>query len=288
MKKFFLCSACLVLLTSCQAMKHFNPLPYKESVEVREKVDLTSQYNPTPCFDRTGYVYHYIKSNQDDSLPADVWIYYTSPYHSESFKIYPMSKIQGFLDCVVANYNPSTFQAKTLEGKRVRKNGKIQDGIVGTLDNYERKVIMGKKEMVNEIGIQPCYDINFDLTDMNSMLPFLKDNKKDFSFGLTNVRKDSLLAQPSFLYLGELKASYIGVEEYKGKTCSVYSLVLQNFEELDGKMYIDTLTNDLVEVNTKLCGNPFYKNFKFTLIDKQRTTEEEWLTFMRIHAKEKL
>ena len=277
------------LFTSCQAMKHFAPLPYKENVEVTTHVDKTNQYEiKEDSYDRTGYVYHYIKSNQDDSFQADVWIYYPDSLHSESFKIYPISKVQGFLDCVCATYDKDTFMIKEIEGKRVKKNGKILGGIKGIYNGYNRKVVMGKKELSNEIGILPTYDINFDLTDLNSMLPFLKDNKKDFSFGLTNVKKEHFLGSPSFLYLGELKCEYLGEEEYKNQSCSVFSMKLQNFEDLDGKLYVNTENNDLVEINTKLCGNPFYDSFKFTLLDKKKTTREEWTSFMQKHAKEKL
>ena len=291
MKKviIFLCVMVSVgLLSSCQAIKHFESLPYKESVEIKEKRDLRHFFNPSVINDRSGYVYHYIKSNQDDSFAADVWIYYPDKTHSESFKIYPVSKLQGFLDCICASYDLENYQISEIQAKMVKKNGKIENGILGIYKPYKRNIKMGKKEFANEFDIIPTFDINFDLTDMNSMLPYLIDARKDFSFGLTNVNKASLLAGPQFLYLGELKCSYLQDETYKDKDCSVFSMSLENFEELDGKLYVENGTNDLVEINTQLSGNPFYQSFKLTLLDKKQITIDEWISFMKEKAKEEL
>lgn len=280
----------LLMFTNCAIFTNFHKLPYKNSVPVTKHENLTSQFEINNSnYDRTGLVYHYIKSNQDDSFATDVWIYYPDKFHSESFKIYPISKYQGFLDCICATYDKESFQFKEIDGKGVYKNGKIKSITTGTKKDFIRKTKIGNKTITTELGIAPCYDINFDLTDMNSMLPFLKDNKKDFTFGMTNIKKESALGAVDILYLGKAVCHFQEEKVYKGKNCSVFSLVLQNFEDLDGKVYIDTKTNDLIEINTKLCGNPFFESFKFTLKEEpKKMTREEWTSFMKAKAKKAL
>ena len=277
-----------IFLSSCVAIKNFHKLPYEESIVFTEQEDLTSQFARSPQnYDRTGYVYHYIKSNQDDSFATDVWIYYPDQFHSESFKIYPVSKTQGFLDCICATYDEENFQLKEIDGKGVYKNGKIKSITTGSKDKFVRKTKIGKKEIVTNLGIIPCYDINFDLADLNSMIPFLKENDKDFAFGLTNIKRKSILGPVDILYLGKVSCTFEKQIVENGQNLNVFDIKLQNFEDLDGKIFINSQNNDVVEINTKLCGNPFFDSFKFKLIEKYKiSSRAEWDEFMKTKARE--
>lgn len=278
------------LFTSCVAIKNFHKLPYQESVVFTEQEDLTSQFKiSNKSYDRSGYVYHYIKSNQDDSFATDVWIYYPDQFHSESFKIYPVSKTQGFLDCICATYDKDNFQLKEIDAKGIYKNGKIKTLNSLYQEKFLRKTKIGKKEIVTDLGICPTFDINFDFTDMNSMIPFLQVNDKDFEFGLTNIKRNSIFGPIDILYLGKVSCKFEEKVVQNSQSLNVFDIKLQNFEHLEGKLYINSQNNDIVEMNTKLCGNPFFDSFKLKLIDKYKiNSREEWEEFMRGKAKENL
>ena len=278
------------LFSSCVAMKNFHKLPYQESVVFTEQEDLTSQFELSDkSYNRSGFVYHYIKSNQDDSFATDVWIYYPDQFHSESFKIYPVSKTQGFLDCICATYDKDNFQLKEIDAKGVYKDGKIKSLNSLYQEKFLRKTKIGKKETITNLGICPTFDINFDLTDMNSMIPFLKENDKNFQFGLTNIKRNSILGPIDILYLGKVSCTFEEKIVQNSQNLNVFDIKLQNFEEFDGKIFINSQNNDIVEINTKLCGNPFFDSFKLKLVEKYKISSRgEWEEFMRGKAAEVL
>lgn len=290
-KSLFLFISIIILIsffTGCVALQRFHKLPYQNNVTFKEQQNLTNQFEINKkSYDRSGYVYHYIKSNQDDSFATDVWIYYPDQFHSESFKIYPISKTQGFLDCICASYDKNNFQIKEIDGKAVYKNGKIKSITTGFYDNYKRTTMIGKKEIITYLGIIPSFDINFDLTDLNSMLPFLKENNKDFEFGFTNIKRNSILGPIDVLYLGKVTCGFKGNIVKNNQKLNIFDIKLQNFENLDGKIYINSSNNDVIEINTKLCGNPFFDSFKFKLIEKNKiSSRKEWEDFMKKKAAE--
>lgn len=88
-----------VLLVVCTHFYHL--LPYG-AIEFTERIDCTDQFSQEAVCDRTGWVYHYIKSDIKGNDRADVWVYYPDMYHSESFKIYKFAKLQKATDLVCA------------------------------------------------------------------------------------------------------------------------------------------------------------------------------------------
>ena len=131
--------------------------------------------------------------------------------------------------------------------------------------------------------------MNFDLADMNSMIPFLKENDKSFEFGLTNIKRNSILGPIEILYLGKVSCKFEEKIVKNSQNLNVFDIKLQNFEHLDGKIFLNSENNDIVEINTKLCGNPFFDSFKFKLVEKYKISSRgEWEEFMRGKAAEVL
>ena len=261
------------------------PLPYKRDANPYPVINLTDQFDinvvsENPSLDRTNHLYHYIKSNQDGSNSADVWIYYPEAFKSESFKIYKQSGSN--LDLVCSEYDDN-FQSSKLTAYFIDKNANLYVNAEAVMEN-EIVHLNYRGKLTDDVynGIIPSYNINFDLADMISMFPYLKNKQTDFSFGLNNVYFPNRFSYIKLMlgvekkiemYVGKVVCYYKGEELHNNFECYVYDLVVDGYEYLDGKIYVDVNDYSVVEINTKNVGNPGFNSFKFELIEKAVMTE---------------
>ena len=292
MKKSLFVLSLLVLIIPAFAQKYtITPLPYKEDAKFTNVQDLTDQFDyallkTDSKTDRTNKVFHYIKSNQDGSNAADIWVFYPNPYRSESFKIYQQTKDD--FDLVCADYD-SNFQAHQMIGYLINRKYKRTENAVSQLDDNIIHLSVGNKKKDDVVnGIIPSYNLNFDFTDLNSMIPFLKNKEADFTFGFNNlyVPSKAVIAKSSVgligkveMYVGKTVCRYTGKVTYKNRECFVYDIIVEGYENLSGKIYVDTSDYTVVEINTEHCGNPLFTSFKFSLVEEFTLTPEEWQTF---------
>ena len=299
MKKVFLFLISVLFVVPVFAQKYtITPLPYKDDAKFLQVQNLTDQFDyallkTDKQTDRTGKVFHYKKSNQDGSNADDVWIYYPNPYRSENFYIFQQDK--NTFSIVYADYDKN-YQSVKMISYAVDKKLKFTENAVSELNGNTITLKAGgkKKDDVTN-GIIPSYNLNFDFTDLNSMIPFLKNKEADFTFGFNNlyVPSKAVIAKASVgltsrieMYVGKTVCRYIGKSTYKGSECFVYNIVVEGYENLSGKIYVDTSDYSVVEINTQHFGNPLYDSFKFTLIEKTTMTAEEWKTFYEGKIKE--
>ena len=267
----------------------FIPLPYKNNVTVNQIENFCNFFSEEEVeigsiYDKTGTLYHYIKSNQDDSKPADIYVYYPTAVRSESYKLYPQTHSN--IDLVTCDFDLEHFQPKKMEAYFV--NGKYEVTKVCEAlytDNTVKTILKNEVKAPLKYGAMPLFNINIDFVDLITMIPFLKDKTKDFSFGMMNTncstRIDILksilgLNKQINMYVGKVDCKFIEESIYKSKKCYIFDLVVNGYENLDGKIYIDTENYDVIEINTKNCGNPNYKSFKFSLAEKNKISVNEW------------
>lgn len=269
----------LVLFTAVSC----NYLPYK-TPKFSETQDLTPQFNiHAASYDRTGYAYHYIKSDLKGKNPCKIWIYYPSPMRSESFKIYKFAKLQGATDLVCADYNSETFMPDIITAYLVKKDGKRETNAVTTYEGFTLTATYMKNTQTLTFGTIPSYFYNFDWADLISMIPCLINKQADFEAGFISPDNFSKIQ-----YQGKTKFNYTGQSVYKDFQCNVFNVVVQGLEEKKGTLYVDSQNSDVIEINMELPNNPNFNSFLFSFQSKEQMTLDEWNSFILEKTEETL
>jgi hypothetical protein len=250
------------------------PFTSQSFTETTSSLDLF-QYNSEAMADE-GVAYHYIKSNQDDSYSADEWNYIESPAHTESFKIYPFSRIQGKTDLVVADYNIEKYFTSNVTAYLISKNGDRNVNATTTSeDGIEYKFSFGNDSYSVTVGHVPSYNYNFDWCDFTFMYRHLINKESRFEIGVL-VPNSSI----KFIYAGKATIEYIDTRSFKDRNCRFYKVYGEAFGDKEGALYMDAESNFLVEINMPLKNNGNYNSFKYTLVDSIKMTKEEWNSFI--------
>lgn len=260
-----------------------NYLPYKTS-EFSETQDLTSQFNINAApYDRTGYAFHYIKSDLQGNNPCLVWIYYPSQLRSESFKIYKFAKLQAATDLVCADYNSETFMPDTITAYLVKKDGERVKNAVTEYEGFNLTATYMNNTETLKFGAIPSYFYNFDWADLNSMVPYRINKQSDFEAGFISPDNFSKIQ-----YQGKTKFSYTGQSVYKDVLCDIFNVVVQGLEEKKGTLYADSVNSDIIEINMELPNNPNFNSFLFSVQSKEQMTIDEWNAFIQTKTEEAL
>lgn len=280
-KNCYVCFLGLVLSMTIMGC-YFMPFEKSEFTKVSSTRNLFS-YDKRNLPD-LGTVYHYTKSNQNDSKMANVWIYLTSETHTESFKIYPGAKLQKATDLVIAEYDIDGFFTKELIGYLVSKTGERKSNAILSSTNGETYTVVYKDTNYTiEVGHLPTYNYNFDWCDCAFMYRHLIDKDSDFTIGVT--APDSSM---TFIYSGKAEFKYIETKEYKNIDCRCYEVSGEAFDKEKGYMYTNKTTGALVEIDMPVRNNPSYSSFKFSLVDEQQMSQNEWDAFILEKTKEAL
>ena len=231
-----------------------------------------------------GTVYHYTKANSDGSSMAKEWIYIESNTHTESFKIYPLVKLQKATDLVIADYDITDFYTKAINGYLVSSTGERKLNITTTSSNGKSYNVLYKKSSYDlSVGHFPSFNYNFDWCDFTFMYRHLIKKDADFSIGV--MVPDSSI---KLIYAGKADFKYLGIIEHNNVMCMQYEVSGQAFNNKKGFMYTDVPTGALIEIDMPVRNNGNYKSFKFVLVDSQQMTKIEWDAFILNKTKEAL
>jgi hypothetical protein len=266
------------MLSSCWVM------PFSEA-----QYDSTSSSTGSYTFDSKnitdiGTVYHYLKSNQDGSQEAQVWIYLASPTHTESFKIYPLTWLQGKTDLVIADYDLSLFYAKSVQAYLVGSDGKrtlnastnSSDGETFTVSYQGTTYSLG-------VGYTPAYNYNFDWCDFAFMYRHLRGKEKDFSIGVTVPNSNQIM-----VYAGKADITFNGYASHSAHYCRSYKISGEAFHGETGMLLTDSSTGALMLIDMPVKNNGNYSSFKLSFVDSFVCDEEGWDAFIAKKTKEAL
>ncbi len=250
-------------------------LPYTNYTFIKTE-NLTYQFDVAAAhYDKTGWAFHYLKTDRKDHFPCQEWIYYPSKDRSESFKIYKFSWIQRATDLVCADYSFKSFMPKVTKAYLITKDGKRRLNAVTDYSRYKMDITVNAKTQTTNLGSIPVYFYNFDWADLISMVPYLKKKHTNFCAGFVSL--NNTMKVP---YQGITKYNYMGQQVQNGTLCDVFDVIVYNLEDKEGKIFINSKNYDVVEINMELPDNPCFDSFKFTLLDKQQFTLEEWNKFI--------
>lgn len=231
-----------------------------------------------------GSVYHYAKTNSDDTNRSDVWIYVASDDSTESFKIYPLARLGNATDLVIAKYDNGRYFTKKMNAYKVLRSGERKlNAVCESLDGETYRVSAFGQTYEFRVGHLPSYNYNFDWCDMAFMFRHLSNKRKTFSIGV--IAPNSTLR---FGYSGKAVFQYVGERPLDSRDCEYYEVSGDPFRKDKGHLYVDRDMEIVRELNMPAPNTGSYNSFKFRLVDESVMTEKEWNDFITAKTNETL
>ena len=259
-----------ILLTACYSMP-FKAAAFTAPSDSRAdfRFDLANVAD-------VGTAYHYRKSNQDGSNAAEEWNYISSATHTESFKLYTFTKLQGRTDLVTADYDSAYFSTSNTNAYLVAPNGtRSLNFATQTSAGLDCMVGARDPKYAVKFGHVPSFNYNFDWCDFAFMYRHLVDKDASFEIGVSSITSDYRL-----IYAGMARLNYQGRQNYLGHDCRFYTVDGPAFAPNTGRLYVDAASNILVELNMSARNNPTFASFRYSLLDSFGATAQEWDAFI--------
>jgi hypothetical protein len=218
-----------------------------------------------------GYMFHYIKSNQDNTKRADVWLYYPQEDRSEYLEVNP---VLGRSEIISMEYSFSMFQAEKINQIDVKYSGyRSQIATIENIDYYTDQLTYREKQKYKvPFGVIPSFNYNYNWCELITMYRYLLDKNYDFSIGM--IAED--IDHSPIAYTGKIDFKYNGIDFVNNRQCRKYIISGEPFEKETGLLYTDYQSKDVVEIYAPKNNTLDYDNFKLVLIDKQAISNTEW------------
>jgi len=262
MKKFIFLIAILVALPSFAQVSKFR---YQS-----EKIEV-------------GTVYHYTKSNLDDTTPEYVTIFVAAKDRLEVYKTQDPGTRAGL---VIATMDWSNFMAKELESWAVTGvNARTLTAKMTYLASEKVAAVdlpaAQRPPEKTAIKFLPFHVYNFDLTSLNFAMRHLIQPQAGFTIGLA----DPNFAQegPLFFYRGEVDVIFAGEEQHNGVSCRKYKIDGEALNNRGGFIWVNKAKEYIEEAQLQLPDNPNWESFKLVLTKVEKMTPVQWKNFMDAH-----
>lgn len=232
--------------------------------------------------EHVGRIYHYLRSNRDDTLPEHIHVYHKSRTQIE---VYKMVRRCVNAALVTAELDFDLWSATRLVGGRLARDG-AQDGFaVLTLDpealRIDAVVTLPDQEIRRSLDLKstPWRLYDFDFAEFTIFAQHLRDYSKDFSVEMALIVADP--ANPEFLQrLGEAKATALGLDKDRG--VYRYRLEGEAFGE-GGALLLDAKNGHVVEVETAVPNHLEYDDFKLVLQGVEDGGPQAWRRLLLSH-----
>lgn len=239
--------------------------------------------------DRTpvGTMYHYTKSNLDNTNTTHLYIYLASPEDIQVLKV----EANGGRAYVEAQMNWNTFAATSLVSWKLAPDGSRQPQARILWERDAPKVVghLGPMQMPLTYSHIPSHLYNFDFTSLNVTLPHLKEPTESFTVGVVDPNW-TLFNSPDFqpkdvvengmLDKGRAHFDYQGQDIYRGIICHKYEVAGSGMEDQVGYMWISKAEGHIVKFEHPVPDNPGWVGFKLDLLGTQQHTSQSWESFI--------
>lgn len=177
---------------------------------------------------------------------------------------------------------------RIVTGRLNRAGGQDAFGDI-VLDRAARRIDLALKLPQGEIRLsttvpdRPWMLYDFDLADLNSLLPRRADWRSDFSFGMALLWPEG---DPSnaLTYRGRLDARFVAEETWRGRPALRFEVGGPAFEGGEGGMlWIDSRGGYILEARWSRPNHPGYRDFRLTLDDDRLGGDDAWTALMLSH-----
>ena len=177
---------------------------------------------------------------------------------------------------------------RIVAGRLNREGGQDAFGDI-VLDPAARRVDLTLRlpqgEIQLSVGVpdRPWMLYDFDLADLNSLLPARADPQADFSFGMALLWPDGDPSE-ALRYPGRLDARLVGEETWRGRKALRFDVGGPAFDGGEGgQLWIDAAGGYILEARWSRPNHPGYRDFRMTLDDNRPGGDEAWTALMLSH-----
>lgn len=233
--------------------------------------------SPAPPLDAP--MLSYIRSNQDGSLPEQIYVYRPDATHLEVGKIVSRCANAAF---VTAELDPARGQPSALTGGRIARDGS-QDAFAWLTYDVEARQLHARVPMADidehvAIDGEPWLIYDFDLSELNGLFYGRPPGREDFRYAVALIWPEEGAASP-FRNLGFMEARYAGAEQHLGRE----TLRFEVSGGLTGQLWLDARQGFVVEARFDQPNHIEYDDFRLVLQDVTVSGEEAWARVRRMH-----
>jgi len=235
-----------------------------------------------PSREHVGRIYHYLRSNRDNTLPEDVYVFQKSRTEIEVYKAVRRCTNAAL---VTADLDFERWSARRIVGGRLLPDAR-QDGFaVISLDVSAPRIdvvaTLPEREVRGTLELRtlPWRLYDFDFAEFTIFSQHLRDFESGFSFEMAMIVPDP--NEPNFLRrLGEARAVALGLD--KSRSAFRYKLEGEAFSP-GGTLLLDARYGHVVEVETSIPNHLEYDDFKLVLQSVEDGGDPAWRKLLTSH-----
>ena len=218
-----------------------------------------------PAAGEVGRTWHYIRSNDDGSLPEAVHVHMAAPGALAVMKAVSRCTRAAL---VTARIDPATGQASELVGGQLGRDGQqeafawFNEDAAGQLT--ARAVLPGGElKLATSVATRPWHLYDFDLASLNAWLAQRPDRRADFRIGLPLL---IIGAQgPSLTDLGALEARFAGDTHWMGRPALLFRLGGPTLGGKTGTLMLDADAGHILDARLPVANHDGYRDFRLRL-----------------------
>lgn len=219
-----------------------------------------------------GRFYHYVRSNQDGSLPEQIYLYRASETQVEVGKVVVRCANAAF---VTADLDLERGQGARFVGGRIARDGSQEPFAYLAYDPATRSLHAtieqaGIDQRVTVAG-EPYIIYDFDLSDLNAIFAGAPPPRGDFRFAVTLIWPEEG-ATNVFRDLGWAEARFAAAETHLDRD----ALRFEVSGGLNGQLWLDAREGHVLEASFAEPNHTEYSNFRFVLQSVEDDGAESW------------
>lgn len=243
-----------------------------------------------PEDDRVGRIYYYERSNLDGSMDERVSVFRKSATEIEVYKENGLCQRAALVTAVL---DLDTLTTGSITGGSLQPEARHSEFAFLETDPGGRRIslLVQLPDMEirdeSEVLTSPWALYDFDFASLTVSTPHIDQRQAGFSFGMALLWPDPNAPDP-FTWMGDVAASYLGVEDRLGVASEHYRLTgsalageLSTGQE--GELWLDSREGHIVDVVLPMPNHPGYRDFRLRLLKASDGGEPEWTALLKKH-----
>jgi hypothetical protein len=233
---------------------------------------------PEPA-SQTGQLLHYIRSNQDGSLPENIHVYRASDTRLEVGKMVRPCTNAAF---VTADLDPERRTARQLVGGRIARDGSQDPFAWLTYEQASRRLhaSVPSANIDQDVAVdgEPWIIYDFDLSELSALNLANAPVRADFRFAVALIWPEEN-ATDLFRNLGFAEARFVSAERHGGRNALRYDVT----GGLTGQLWLDAREGFVIEAVFDQPNHTEYDNFRLVLQSVEANGEAAWRAARTAH-----
>lgn len=224
-------------------------------------------------------LYHYVRSNNDGSLPEHIYVYQPNPTRLEVGKMVTPCTNAAF---VTAELDRERGQPSALVGGRLARDSS-QDAFAWLSYDPATRAVHARVPTLNvdetrHVAGEPWLLYDFDLADLNGLFAGRAPPRADFRFAALLIWPDG--SEAGVLRdMGFANARFVSAEQHNGREALRFDVT----GGLTGQLWLDARQGFVIEAAFDQPNHMEYETFRLVLQNVHEDGEAQWAAVRRTH-----